>query len=103
MYLACFVINNAVNGQQSSIQQQHRPTHQNSQPGNLQKLLLNGNGTSTTNINTISIPTLTQHNGGSNHRLAPGGAELNLLPSNSTTSNGAIYRNQGKLIVKGII
>ncbi|KAL7016410.1 hypothetical protein ACKWTF_010017 [Chironomus riparius] len=93
-----------INGQQSTIQQQHRPTHQNSQPGNLQKLLLNGNGTSTTNINTISIPTLTQHtNGGTNHRLAPGGAELNLLPSNSTTSNGAIYRNQGKLIVKGII
>ncbi|XP_070490181.1 uncharacterized protein [Chironomus tepperi] len=90
-----------INGQQSTIQQQHRPTHQNSQPGNLQKLLLNGNGTSTTNINTISIPTLTQHtNGGGNHRLAPGGAELNLLPSNSTTSNGAIYRNQGKLIVK---
>lgn len=62
---------------------------------------MNGNVTSSSaNINTISIPALT--NGGS--RLAPGGAELNLLPSNSTTpmtNNGAIYRNQGKLIVKG--
>jgi hypothetical protein len=65
---------------------------------------MNGNGTSTTNINTISIPALTHQNGAS--RLAPGGAELNLLPSNSTTAvtnNGAIYRNQGKLIVKGVI
>ena len=63
---------------------------------------MNGNVTSSSaNINTISIPALT--NGGSS-RLAPGGAELNLLPSNSTTpmtNNGAIYRNQGKLIVKG--
>jgi hypothetical protein len=63
---------------------------------------MNGNGASSnTNINTISIPALTQHTNGSSH-LAPGGAELNLLPSHSTTTNnGAIYRNQGKLIVKG--
>lgn len=76
-----------------------RPTHQltgNSQPGNLQKLLMNGNG-----ANTINIPSLTQHTNGSSS-LAPGGAELNLLPSNSTTTNnGAIYRNQGKFVVKG--
>lgn len=94
-----------INGQApASIQ---RPTHQitttqNAQPANLQKLLLNGNGATATaagNINTISIPSLTHQTNG-NHRLTPGGAELNLLPSNSTTSNGAIYRNQGKLIVK---
>jgi hypothetical protein len=61
---------------------------------------MNGNGvtsSSSGNINTISIPT--QH--GNNPRLAPGGAELNLLPPNSTP-NGSIYRNQGKLaLVKG--
>jgi hypothetical protein len=84
---------------------QHRPHHlqSHSQPGNLQKLLMNGNGvTSSTsaNISTISIPAISQH-GINGSRLAPGGAELNLLPS-STTPNGAIYRNQGKLaIVKG--
>jgi hypothetical protein len=46
------------------------------------------------------------HQNGVNQRLAPGGAELNLLPSintSTTTQNGAIYRNQGKLIVKGEI
>jgi hypothetical protein len=84
---------------------QHRSHHlqSHSQPGNLQKLLMNGNGvTSSTsaNISTISIPAISQH-GINGSRLAPGGAELNLLPS-STTPNGAIYRNQGKLaIVKG--
>lgn len=81
---------------------QHR-SHLHAQPGNLQKLLMNGNGvttSSTANISTISIPTITQH-GTNGSRLAPGGAELNLLPSNNTP-NGAIYRNQGKLaIVKG--
>lgn len=80
---------------------QHRTHHltSHSQPNNLQKLLMNGNGvTSTTsgNINTISIPAIAQHGNGS--RLAPGGAELNLLPPNS---NGAVYRNQSKLIMKG--
>jgi hypothetical protein len=69
----------------------------------LQKLLMNGNGVSSSssaNISTISIPAISQH-GTNGSRLAPGGAELNLLPS-STTQNGAIYRNQGKLaIVKG--
>lgn len=85
---------------------QHRTHHltTHSQPGNLQKLLMNGNGvTSSTsgNINTISIPTITQHGTNGNRHLAPGGAELNLLPS-SSTPNGAIYRNQGKLaIMKG--
>jgi hypothetical protein len=79
----------------------HR-THQlttHSQPGNLQKLLMNGNGvtSSQANISTISIPAIAQGTNG--NRLAPGGAELNLLPPNSAGS--AIYRNQGKLIVKG--
>lgn len=55
---------------------------------------------SSANISTISIPTIAQH-GTNGNRLAPGGAELNLLPANSP-SNGAFYRNQGKLaIVKG--
>lgn len=61
---------------------------------------MNGNGvTSTTsgNINTISIPAIAQHG---TSRLAPGGAELNLLPANSN-GNGAVYRNQSKLIMKG--
>lgn len=65
---------------------------------------MNGNGvtsTSSANISTISIPAMTQH-GTNGSRLAPGGAELNLLPS-SSTPNGAIYRNQAKLIVKGEI
>lgn len=83
---------------------QHRTHHlTHSQPGNLHKLLVNGNGvsssTSSANISTISIPTIAQH-GTNGNRLAPGGAELNLLPPNSTP-NGAIFRNQGKMIVKG--
>lgn len=80
---------------------QHRSHHLTSQPGNLQKLLMNGNGvTSSASISTINIPSIAQH-GTNGNRLAPGGAELNLIPANST-SNGAIYRNQGKLaIVKG--
>lgn len=84
---------------------QHRSHHlTHTQPGNLQKLLMNGNGVSSsspsTNISTINIPAISQH-GTNGSRLAPGGAELNLLPPNSTP-NGAIYRNQGKLsIVKG--
>ncbi|CRK88415.1 CLUMA_CG002184, isoform A [Clunio marinus] len=79
-------------------QRSHHLTH--TQPGNLQKLLMNGNGvtsTSSGNISTISIPTIAQH-GTNGSRLAPGGAELNLLPSN-TTPNGAVYRNQGKLAI----
>jgi len=78
----------------------HRTHHltAHNQTGNLQKLLMNGNGvtTSSGNISTISIPTISQHSNGS--RLAPGGAELNLLPAGSTP-NGAIYRNQGKLAI----
>lgn len=83
---------------------QHRSHHVTSQtqPGNLQKLLMNGNcvtSTSSSNISSISIPSIAQH-GTNGSRLAPGGAELNLIPANSTP-NG-IYRNQGKLaIVKG--
>lgn len=69
------------------------------QPGNLQKLLMNGNGvSSSSSISTISIPAIAQGTNG--NRLAPGGAELNLLPPNSM-NNGAIYRNQRNLIVKG--
>lgn len=64
---------------------------------------MNGNGvapSSSANISTINIPSIAQH-GTNGNRLAPGGAELKLIPANST-SNGAIYRNQGKLsIVKG--
>lgn len=64
---------------------------------------MNGNGVASsqsTNISTINIPSIAQH-GSNGNRLAPGGAELNLIPANNT-SNGAIYRNQGKLaIVKG--
>ena len=90
-----------VNGHPTGLQ--HRTHHLTSQPGNLQKLLMNGNGvtsSSSGSISTINIPSISQH-GANGNRLAPGGAELNLIPANST-SNGAIYRNQGKLaIVKG--
>jgi len=81
----------------------------------LQKLLMNGNGmTSVPTTASINIPALAQqqqlqHNGS---RLAPGGAELNLLPPNSITAqqqppNGAIYHrtNQSNklAIVKGLL
>lgn len=81
----------------------HRTSHltSHSQPGNLQKLLMNGvTSSSSANISTINIPSIAQL-GSNGSRLAPGGAELNLIPSNSA-SNGNLYRNQGKLaMIKG--
>lgn len=89
-----------VNGHPTNAHRSHQLTSH-PQPGNLQKLLMNGNGmnSSSANISTISIPAIAQQ-GSNGSRLAPGGAELNLLPPHST-ANGAIYRNQGKLVVKG--
>lgn len=97
-----------VNGQTTGGMQQRThhlgSVNQTANVAQLHKLLINGgNGTTSTNTTNISIPSMT-HQGSTINRLAPGGAELNLLPQTSTTSsNGSIYRNQtGKLaIVKG--
>lgn len=99
------VISSTVNGHPTGgVQHRSHPLTHSQAGNNLSKLLMNGNGvtsTSSANISTISIPAMAQH-GSNGSRLAPGGAELNLLPS-SSTPNGAIYRNQAKLIVKGEI
>lgn len=72
--------------------------------GNLQKLLINNNGIATSSPGTLNIPPLNQHGlNGNIKQITPGGAELNILPSGSTSGNSSIFQSQGKslAIVKG--
>lgn len=79
--------------------QQHSTLPNGTNGAHLHKLLVSG---SSTNLTTPVI-TSTFVNGSTNSELArlPGGAELNILPSN--TNGTALYRSNGQLaIIKGI-
>jgi len=92
---------NAIKGRTSIQNQQHSALPNGTNGAHLHKLLVSGASTNLTAPVITSTFVNGSANGTSELTRLPGGAELNILPSN--TNGTALYRSNGQLaIIKGI-